>query len=184
MLLDESACPDYPEHAPSFRPESITECINKRNREHIMPISECCNVDVVYCDAETPVADVAGLMRKHHVGDVVVIEEQDIGRVPVGLVTDRDIIMETIALQVDPRVFMAGDLMSSPVVTLYNDEGLLEALRKMRSHAVRRMPVVHRNGTLFGIVTADDIINLLAMELSLMTAAIVEQPKVEGRRRK
>lgn len=149
-----------------------------------MPIDECCNLEVVFCEAETPVTDVAALMRKCHVGDVVVIEERPIGRVPIGIVTDRDIIVETVALQVDASVFTAGDLMSSPVATVREDESVVETLRSMRTHQVRRMPVVTHTGTLFGIVTVDDIINLLAMELSLMTDAIVEQPAKEKKRRR
>jgi CBS domain-containing protein len=74
--------------------------------------------------------------------------------------------------------------MSSPIVTVREDEGLVETLRIMRLHKVRRIPVVTAVGTLFGIVTTDDIINLLASELSMMTGAIVEQTVREGQRRK
>lgn len=148
-----------------------------------MPVSECCNVDVVCCGADMAVTDVAGLMRKHHVGDVVVTEDQSGKRVPVGIVTDRDIVIETIALQVDVSSFTAGDLMSMPLATVPEEAGIVETLRMMRSHKVRRMPVVSANGALFGIVTADDLINLLAMELSMMTDAIVDQPLREARLR-
>jgi CBS domain-containing protein len=149
-----------------------------------MPISECSNIGVVCCEADTSVPDVAALMRKHHVGDVIVVEKTAASRVPIGIVTDRDIVMETVALQVDTKVFTASDIMTAPIVTVGADEGLIETLRLMRNHKVRRMPVVTQAGTLYGIVTADDIINLLAMELSMMTAAIVEQPIREGRMRK
>jgi CBS domain-containing protein len=149
-----------------------------------MPISECSNIGVVCCEADASVPDVAALMRKHHVGDVVVVEQTAASRIPIGIVTDRDIIMETVAPEVDPKVFTAGDIMSAPVVTVNEGEGLIETLRLMRNNKVRRMPVVTDAGTLFGIVTVDDIINLLAMELSMMTAAIVEQPMKEGRLRK
>lgn len=149
-----------------------------------MPISECSNIGVVCCEPDASVPDVAALMRKHHVGDVIVVEQTAGNRIPIGIVTDRDIIMETVALEVDPKVFTAGDLMSSPVIAVNENEGLVETLRLMRNNKVRRMPVVTDAGTLFGIVTADDIINLLAMELSMMTAAIVEQPMKEGRLRK
>lgn len=149
-----------------------------------MPISECCNIGVVCCEPDTSVPDVAALMRRHHVGDVIVIEKAAASRVPIGIVTDRDIVLETTALEVDAKVFTAGDLMSAPIVTVGEDAGLIETLRLMRNHKVRRMPVVTAAGTLFGIVTADDIINLLAMELQLMTAAIVEQPLQEARLRK
>lgn len=149
-----------------------------------MPISECCNIGVTCCEADTTISDVAALMRKHHVGDVVVIEDNEGKRVPIGIVTDRDIVIETIALKLEADAFTAGDLMSSPVVTVQENAGFVETLRLMRNHKVRRMPVVTATGALFGIVTADDIINLLTMELSMMADAIVEQPVREGRLRK
>lgn len=148
-----------------------------------MPVSECCNTDVVCCAPDTPVSDVAGLMRRHHVGDVVVTEDQAGRRVPVGIVTDRDIVIETIALQVDSGAFTAGDLMSVPLVTVPEQAGVVETLRLMRSHKVRRLPVVSDTGALYGIITTDDLINLLATELSLMTDAIVDQPLREARLR-
>lgn len=149
-----------------------------------MPISECCNIGVVCCEADTPIPDVAALMRKHHVGDVVVIEKKDEDRIPIGIMTDRDIVIETIALQLDVNLFTASDFMSSPVVTVREDEDFVETLRLMRKHKIRRIPVVTHAGTLYGIVTVDDIVNLLAMELSLLTGAIVEQPIKEGSLRK
>ncbi|HJV52891.1 MAG TPA: CBS domain-containing protein [Noviherbaspirillum sp.] len=149
-----------------------------------MPIKECCNIGVVCCDADATVPQVAELMRKHHVGDVIVVEYRDDRRVPVGIITDRDIVIEAIALQVDAGVFTAGDLMSSPVVTVQRDEGFIETLRIMRNNKIRRLPVVDADGALYGIVTADDVVRLLAMELSMMTSAIAEQPVREGRLRK
>jgi CBS domain-containing protein len=149
-----------------------------------MAISECCNMDVVSCGPDASVPEVAALMRKHHVGDVIVIEKGNDSRVPIGIVTDRDIVIETVALDLDVKIFTASDIMNAPIVTVHTDMGLLETLRTMRDNKIRRMPVVNDSGELFGIVTADDIINLLTMELSLMTAAIVEQPARESRLRK
>ncbi len=149
-----------------------------------MAISECCNIGVVCCEADTSIPDVAALMRKHHVGDVIVVEDLQEKRVPIGIVTDRDIVIETLALRVDADAFTAGELMSAPIVTVNEDEGFVETLRLMRNHKVRRMPVVTQVGSLFGVVTADDIINLLTMELSMMTEVIVEQPLREQRLRR
>ncbi|MGE5621627.1 MAG: CBS domain-containing protein [Bacillota bacterium] len=149
-----------------------------------MPIKECCNIGVVCCEADAAVPQLAELMRKHHVGDVIVVEYREGRRIPVGIVTDRDIVIETVALQVDTGVFTAGDLMSSPVVTVQQEDGFIETLRLMRNNKIRRLPVVDAEGSLYGIVTADDIIRLLAMELSMMTTAIAEQPLREGRLRK
>jgi CBS domain-containing protein len=149
-----------------------------------MPIEECCNIGVICCGPDAPLTDVAALMRTHHVGDVIVVKFEDDKRIPVGIVTDRDIVVETIAMQVDAAAFTAGDLMSTPVVSVDKSEGLVETLRLMRSHKIRRMPVVTPSGALFGIVTADDVMRLLSAELSMMTMAIAEQPVRESRLRK
>lgn len=149
-----------------------------------MPISECCNTNVVSCGIDASVFDVGELMRKHHVGTVVVTSEQDRDRVPIGIITDRDIVLEMVALRLDVSVFTAGDVMSAPVITVRQGEGVVEALRLMRSSNIRRLPVVTETGALYGIVTADDLLKLLAMELSLMTSAIADQPATERRLRR
>jgi len=149
-----------------------------------MPISECCNIGVVCCEANASIPEVAALMRKHHVGDVIVVENKDGARLPIGIVTDRDIVIETMALQLDASVFTAGDIMTPSLVTVYENQGFVDTLRVMRHHKIRRIPIVTQAGTLFGIVTADDIINLLAMELSMMTGTIVEQPMKEEQLRR
>jgi len=149
-----------------------------------MAIGELCNVDVVCCDAKASISDVARLMREHHVGDVIVTGSQSEERVPIGIVTDRDIVVEAIAPGVPLEMITAGDIMTSPLMTVDEDAGLFETLELMRSLKVRRLPVVRQDGTLFGIVTADDILSLLSAELSLVTRAISMQPDAERRARR
>lgn len=149
-----------------------------------MPISECCKLDVVCCDPELSLPDTAALMRKNHVGDVVVIESHAGVRLPIGIVTDRDIVMETMALQLDAALFTAGDIMNTPLVTVKENAGFIETLRLMRSNGIRRIPVVTDSGTLYGIVTADDIVRALALELSLVTEVMSGQTDHERRLRK
>jgi CBS domain-containing protein len=148
-----------------------------------MLVNECCNPDVVCCGPETVVQEVAALMRKHHVGSVVVTDADDT-RVPIGIVTDRDIVIETVAPELDVKTITASDIMSAPVVTVRDTDNLPEALRLMRTHKVRRIPVVTEGGALFGIVTVDDVINLLAQELQTITGAIIGQPMLEAQMRK
>jgi CBS domain-containing protein len=125
------------------------------------------------------------LMRKHHVGDVIVVDNQQEGaRIPIGIVTDRDILIETIALDIEAKLFTASDLMSAPVTTVQEDAKVAEALGIMRGKRIRRLPVVTRAGTLFGMVTTDDFVNLLAAELSMIAGLMVEQTITEGRLRK
>lgn len=149
-----------------------------------MPINECCNLGVICCEPDASISDVALLMRKHHVGDVVVVENKDGARVPLGIVTDRDIVIETTALEVDVSMLTAGDIMSTPLVTVCEDAGFVDTLRLMRNYKVRRLPVVTQRGSLFGIVTADEIVSLLATELAMISTAIVDQPVMEGQLRR
>ncbi len=142
-------------------------------------------MNVICCEADAPIAEVAALMRRHHVGDVVVIDSQQQGqRVPIGIVTDRDILVETLALDIEARLFTASDLMSTPLTTVQEDASLAEALGIMRGRRVRRLPVVNRAGGLFGMVTSDDLVNVLAGELSMLAGLLTEQTITEGRLRK
>ncbi|MGH8808114.1 MAG: CBS domain-containing protein, partial [Noviherbaspirillum sp.] len=75
-----------------------------------MAISECCNIGVVCCEPDASVPEIAALMRKHHVGGVIVIEKGTTdNRIPIGIVTDRDIVIETVALDLDVKIFTASD---------------------------------------------------------------------------
>lgn len=149
-----------------------------------MAIKEYCNTDVVICDGDTSIPEVAKLMRTHHVGDVIVVEERDGNRIPVGIVTDRDIVLEAVSVELDVAVFTAGDLMTAPMISVNVHDGVFETLKTMSRHRVRRIAVVNDDGVLHGIVTSDDLISLLGRELALLTDAIVEQPAKESRIRK
>ncbi|MCE2870235.1 MAG: CBS domain-containing protein [Oxalobacteraceae bacterium] len=150
-----------------------------------MPIREYCNPNVVCCEPDAPISEVAALMRKHHVGDVIVVANQHEGnQIPLGILTDRDILIETIALDVEARLFTASDLMSTPVTTVHEEAGLNEALGIMRGKRIRRLPVVNHAGGVVGIVTTDDLLNLLSAELSSLSAVVVEQTIKEERLRK
>ncbi len=150
-----------------------------------MLIRDIANLNVICCTADMPISEVAGLMRHHHVGDIIVVDTQQVGvRAPIGIVTDRDILVETIALDIEAKLFTASDLMTSPVTTVQEDASLTEALAVMRGKQVRRLPVVNRAGQLFGIVTSDDLLNVVASELSMLAGLVIEQPIKEGRQRR
>lgn len=131
-----------------------------------MPISEFCNREVVFATRETSIPEAAQLMRQYHVGDLVVVDEVDGKRVPVGIVTDRDIVIEIIAPSLDLNEFNVGDIMSPQLVSVQEKEGIFETIRLMRTKGIRRIPVVNQEGELEGIVSADDILDLLAEEMA------------------
>jgi len=134
--------------------------------EMTMSIGEFCNRDVVFATRETSIPEAAQLMRQYHVGDLVVVDEVDGKRVPVGIVTDRDIVIEIISQSLDFNEFSVGDIMSPQLVSVLETEGVFETVRLMRTKGIRRIPVVNREGGLEGIVSADDILDLLAEEMA------------------
>lgn len=150
-----------------------------------MPISEVCNREVVIVQPGETVLEAAQIMRRHHVGDVVVVVEERGGRrVPVGIVTDRDLVLEVMAPQLDPATIAVRDILTADLVTIRKDAGLFEAIEYMHAKGVRRLPVVDDNGGLIGILTLDDLIELLADEMTALARLVKhEQEKETANRR-
>lgn len=133
-----------------------------------MPISEFCQRNVVYVTSETTVTEAAALMRQHHIGDVIIVEERGGKRVPVGIVTDRDIVVEVVAAGVDPNELKLGDLKLAPLVTVNESATYAQTVSKMSVEGVRRIPVLAADGTLAGIITLDDMLWQLAAPLAAL----------------
>ena len=145
-----------------------------------MRAGEFCTREVTVVGRESTVVEAARLMRDYHVGDLVVIEERDGERVPVGILTDRDIVVEVIAEEADflPSLTV-GDIMSMDLMTAREDESLSDVLKSMCSHGVRRIPVVNDRGGLEGILSVDDLIEQVCEELTDITRLIAWQQKRE-----
>lgn len=141
-----------------------------------MPIGEICVRDVVVAGPDTTVRQAAKLMAKHHVGNIVVVREEAHGRViPIGIITDRDIVRNVVAEALDAAVFTLGDLVARDVVTLREDQGVFECMQQMRINGIRRVPVVDSSGALLGIISLDDLIQLLGEEMSELAKVIVRE---------
>jgi len=147
-----------------------------------MPIGDVCIRDVVIAGKNTSVQEAALLMRRNHVGDLVITEVNPDGRqIPVGIVTDRDIVLSVIATSLDPAVYTVADLVARDLVTVSEDQGVFESIQHMRANGVRRMPVVDRQGGLVGIISVDDVVQLLSEEMSLLAKLISREPLIEAR---
>ena len=133
-----------------------------------MPVGEICNREVVVAERTTTIVEAARLMRRYHVGDLVVGDGVQDRRVPVGMVTDRDLVVEVIAREQPFASCTVSAVMSATVVCVPETAGVIEAIQLMRSHGVRRVPVVDAGGALVGILAADDLLDLLAEELSAL----------------
>lgn len=149
-----------------------------------MPISEICNREVIIVQRETTVHEAAKLMRQHHVGSVVVVEERKGVRVPVGIVTDRDLVVEIMAPDLVQMVITVGDIMGPKLVTVQDDMGIYESIQYMRGEGVRRLPVVDSKGGLIGILALDDLLELLAEELLELSRLVKHEQKKESMTRR
>lgn len=145
-----------------------------------MPIGEICNREVIIAFAHESAAEAARLMRQYHVGDVVIVEEREGRRVPVGIVTDRDLVIEVMAKEVDPSLFRMADLVTRELATAREQDGVYETIQRMRVHGVRRMPVVDGTGALVGIVSLDDLLALLAEEMTALARISRREQEVEA----
>jgi CBS domain-containing protein len=144
-----------------------------------MPISEICNREVVIVQRGTTVQEAAQLMRQHHVGDVVVVEDRGDVKVPIGIVTDRDLVVEIMAPAIAQKILTVGDLLVSGLASVRENAGVSETIEYMRAKGVRRVPVVDRNGGLVGILTLDDLLELLSEELLSLARLVRNEQKKE-----
>lgn len=145
-----------------------------------MTISAICSREIITVHRDATVLHAAVLMRQYHMGDVVVIEDRKGKSVPVGIVTDRDIVIELVATELDCRVITAGDIMGTHLIVVKEDAGIFEAIQLMSAKGVRRLPVVDHEGGLVGIVTLDDLLLLLAKELGAFSKLIRHEQKNEA----
>lgn len=148
-------------------------------------ISELCERDVVAAAQDTTVAEAAKIMRRRHVGCIVVVDGKNGGLpIPKGVVTDRDIVVEVTATELDPTVMTVGDIMPQELVTVRGDAPPQDAMRLMRAKGVRRLPVVTQNGHLIGLIAFDDLLEVVTEELSDLTRTVGREQARESAARR
>lgn len=144
---------------------------------------EICTRIVTIAFRHTTLNGAARLMRENHVGCLVVVDEAGGLRTVVGVLTDRDIVTAVVASDLDPRALCVEDVMVTDLVTVREEDSLIDVMRTMRRKGVRRLPVVGRQNELMGVVALDDVLDILAQELSLLVAAIDSEGKRERQMR-
>jgi CBS domain-containing protein len=141
-----------------------------------MRVSEICSRTVSTIPIGASVVEAARRMRQEHVGDLVVVDETNGRRVPVGLITDRDIVVGVLAKdtqhlhQLDVR-----DVIDGILVTATEDEDLGPVLHRMRSFGVRRVPVLDDKGSLVGLLSIDDVLPALSEEIAEVATLMSRQ---------
>ena len=135
-----------------------------------MSLDRFCRKPVIDIRPDQTVFEAAQRMRSRHVGSVFVTDEE--GGRPVGVLTDRDIVVRVVGAGLDPTTTAVGDVMTPSPITLRADESIDVALFRMREKGIRRLPIVDRQWKLVGTVSLDDLLVLLSAELG-QTAAVV-----------
>lgn len=145
-----------------------------------MRVKNLCKPDVVKVGPRESVVEAARRMREHHVGYLVVTDDAEgAPAVPVGVLTDRDIVVEAVAQSVDPATLTVADIMSRQPSTLDGEVELQVALERMRQLGVRRLPVAGDRGEVVGVLSLDEIIEALALDLQSVAASLRNERRIE-----
>ncbi len=143
-----------------------------------MSLADLCNRTPITVAADASLVEAAQLMRARHVGFLVVTPDGGEGP-PLGVLTDRDIVVEVISEGVDPTSVTVADAMTrEPLVVAY-DTTPEQVLAQMRAFGVRRAPVIDRAGQLVGVVALDDILDWLADAIGNAAAVVRHEQRVE-----
>jgi CBS domain-containing protein len=142
-----------------------------------------CTREVASCGPQTSIVEAAERMRALHAGDLVVVREEGGVRIPVGMLTDRDIVLAVVSPGAAAQTLYAGDVMSAPTVVAHGADDIWLLAKRMRLHGVRRLPVVGDDGGLMGIVTLDDLLHAAANLLDELRLIAARQPHFEEKRR-
>jgi CBS domain-containing protein len=140
-----------------------------------MNVREIMTKDPACCTPDSKLSDVARMMVDHDCGQIPVIESQSTGK-PVGVVTDRDIIIRTVAKGRNPLDMTARDVMSSPAVTVTPDTRIEDCCQTLEDKQVRRVPVVDDRGRCCGMVSQADIAQHAPEKMTAEVVRTVSQP--------
>lgn len=139
-----------------------------------MAITELCRRNVITIDKRESLREAARQLRSEHVGSLVVVDRESDPLRPLGVLTDRDIVIAVDAAGVELEAVMVGEAIVEPAVTVSADATLWQALARMRTHQVRRLPVVDETGKLYGMLSVDDVLGVMAdalADMAWLTAA-------------
>ena len=146
-----------------------------------MTAGELCNRTVYIIRANESVLEAARLMKKYHVGCLIVVEERGNDRIPIALVTDRDLVVKGMSeAPGELETMQVARVMSEELVTARDTERMYDVLKKMRARGVRRIPVVDADDRLQGIIAFDDMVEWMAQELSDLAQLVSREQEHES----
>lgn len=137
-----------------------------------MTTGRICTREVYLADPDETVEAIAHRMHERGVGSLLVLDD---ARRPVGIVTDRDLVLRVLAADRDPLTTRVAEVMTRDPRTVGEETPIEQTLSLMRAYGVRRVPVVDPGGTLVGVVTLDDVLSLLTEELTIVGEVLSKQ---------
>ncbi len=140
-----------------------------------MRIADLSTREAVSTVAGITIRQAAEMMRKHHVGALVVTQPPNGERIPIGFVTDRDIVVAVVAVGINTDALTVGDIMSEELATCSESESIFDAIQTMRDRCVRRLPVINEKGGLAGMLSADEIYSALGTHVRKLNAALTRE---------
>jgi predicted transcriptional regulator len=147
--------------------------------EQSMTVNTVCNHNVATIDAHQGIVNAATRMREEHVGDLIVTADRDGRSVPIGILTDRDIVVGVVAKRIVPDTITVGDAMTTELLAVRDSDAIESALHEMRRFGVRRAPVVGADGELVGVLSIDDVVEHLARQLGHLADVIRTEQDTE-----
>ncbi|WP_129774902.1 CBS domain-containing protein [Peristeroidobacter soli] len=148
-----------------------------------MKIADVCRHGAISIANTEGITDAARLMREHHVGFLIVHRLGDDLRRPIGVLTDRDMVVEVLAKKIDPEALRVDDVMTRDPLVAREDEDVSDLLQAMRLNGVRRVPVVDSRGALTGVIAIDDAFDLITTFMCDITGSIKHEQRLERRTR-
>jgi CBS domain-containing protein len=148
--------------------------MNKALIRYSKPLIDMLNRDVITIVPTAPVSEAAYLMMREEIGSLVVVDDQ---MFPVGIVTDRDLVVSAIAKGKNPEESIVEEVMTKDVVYVEEETNILDILSTMSEYSIRRMPVT-KDGRLTGIISVDDLIVVIATELVDLAMAVSSKSKI------
>ena len=148
-----------------------------------MKVGEYCKRAVVAIATSADAAAAAKLMREEHVGFLIVYREGDALQKPVGVLTDRDLVLGVMARDVDPHAVTVEDVMTRQPLIANDSDELSDLLQGMRLAGIRRVPVVDVRGALAGIMAIDDAIDVVTGLMCDIAGSIRSEQRHEWRAR-
>ncbi|MEQ9618822.1 MAG: CBS domain-containing protein [Deltaproteobacteria bacterium] len=138
-------------------------------------LDEVINRNVITISPSSPVSEAAYIMMNEDIGALVIVSDNDTR--PVGIITDRDLVISVMAERRNPDEVTVEEVMTKNPVIIDENTDIFEMLRKLSEHSIRRLPVTKR-GKLAGIVSVDDLIVVVATELVNVAIAMSSKSKI------